>query len=346
MSETPEGVVQLTEAEVRAAGIMTAVVGAHQVRQEVSVPGSVQSPDTAHAMVGSFVEGRVIEVLVLAGDVVRRGQPLVEIHSHELSDAQAALRGAEAELIFHRNALERSETLLAAGAVALEEVERRRADLEIVEAEVSRAEDIVDHLNPSLDGDVTVIAPRDGTVFKVQARPGQAVVPGVPLLEMGSTDVLWITAFMPEHTASTLTKGDTVTVRFTAPPGEATAHLVRSGNYVDPTNRSVEMRFELDSIPAGVRPGSFATVDVPSSDQFEGTELPADAAVRMGDRDAVFVVEGTRKFRAVWVSVTPIREGQVAVAGLPPGAEIVTAGAYFLKATLELETEESAEDGS
>ena len=253
-SDTPPEVVQLTDAEVRAADITTDVVEARSVRQEVSVPGSVQSPDTAHAMVGSFVEGRVLSVMVLAGDEVRRGQPLVEIHSHELSDAQAALRGAEAELTFHRNALERSEALLAAGAVALEEVERRRADLEITEAEVSRTADIVEHLNPSPDGDVTIIAPRDGTVFSVQARPGQAVVPGVPLVEMGSTDVLWVTAFVPEHTASTLTSGDRVIVRFTAPPGEATAHLVRAGNYIDAANRSVEMRFELDAIPAGVRP--------------------------------------------------------------------------------------------
>ena len=60
----------------------------------------------------------------------------------------------------------------------------------------------------------------------------------------------------------------------------------------------------------------------------------------------MFVVEGPRKFRAVWVTVTPIRDGQVAVDGLPEGAEIVTAGAYFLKAALELANEENAEEGS
>jgi multidrug efflux pump subunit AcrA (membrane-fusion protein) len=123
------------------------------------------------------------------------------------------------------------------------------------------------------------------------------------------------------------------------------AHLVRAGTFVDPSNRSVEMRFEMDSIPPGVRPGSFAVVSVSTDNAFEGVELPDDAAVRIGDRDVVFVSEGAGTFRAVPVEVTPMRAGRVGVDGVPEGAEIVVEGAYFLKAALELagELEEGGE---
>ena len=163
--------------------------------------------------------------------------------------------------------------------MALEEVERRAAELESARAEVRRAEEMLEHLVPSANGNVTAAAPRAGTVFEVQARMGQAVLPGTPLVTMGRTDVLWVTAFVPEQTASSLDAGDTVHVRFGAPDVEVRAHLVRAGNFVDPSNRSVEMRFELERVPPGVRAGAFAVVRVATADSFEGVELDERAAV-------------------------------------------------------------------
>lgn len=329
-------VVALTPAQVQSAGLVTAPADVRPIRQTERVPGSVQSPDTARSSVGSIVEGRVASVLVVAGDRVRAGQALVTIHAHELSDAQSALAGAEAELVFRSNALERSEALYDAGAVSLEEVERRRAAFEVARAEVVRATEMVEHLHPSPAGDVTLVAPTAGTVFSVAARPGQAVLPGMPLVEMGATDDLWVTAFVPEHTAATLVVGDTVDVRFNAVPTAVRARLVRSGNYVDPANRSVEMRFALERVPDGIRPGSFAVVDVATSDVVSGMDLPEGAAVRIGDADYVFVVEGEGRYRSVAVTVVPVGDGRVLVQGPLADREIVVEGAYFLKASLEL----------
>ena len=341
-------VVVLTEAQERSAGIRTEVMQSGLVRREVEVPGSVQPPDTAQAVIGSIVEGRVMAVRVLPGDVVRAGQPLVEIHTHELSDAERDATAARAQLVYHQNAYGRSEELLAAGAVSLEEVERRRSELEAAQAEVHRADEIVHHLAPSASGNSTALATRDGTIFTVHARMGQAVLPGSPLVDMGRTDLLWVTAYVPEYTASTLVQGDRVAVRFSSPEVTVSAHLVRAGNFVDPANRSVEMRFELDEIPPGVRPGSFAVVLVTTSEAFDGLELPEDAAVRLMGRDVVFGREGDGRYRALPVDVMPMSGGRVGVSGVPAGTELVVEGAYFLKAALELagEAAEGGEDGA
>ena len=341
----PDGLVRLSEAQMRVAALESSPIEMAEMSQPVPVPGTVQPPDTAQAVVGSIVDGRVVSVHVLPGDRVRRGAPLVEIHSEELSTAVRDLTAAEAELGFHEQALQRSERLLDAGAVALEEVERRRADFQAATAELERAQEIVDHLHPTSRGNTSAVAPKAGTVFKVLARTGQAVLKGTPLVEMGSTDVLWVTAFVPEHTASTLSVGDHVEVRFGSPPDAvASAHLVQSGDYVDPANRSVEMRFELDSIPRGVRAGSYAVVDVEEATVIEGARLPQDVAVRMGDEDVVFLVEEPGLFRPWPVSVTPVREGWIAVQGIPPGAMVVTQGAYFLKSAMEVGAEEPGQD--
>lgn len=340
--DTPTGMVRLSESQIGAANITTVSAVEVTIQDEVSVPGSVQSPDHAHAVVGAIVEGQVMRVTVLPGDEVRRGQPLVEIHAHEMAEVQRDLASARAEVEFRANALDRSEKLLAAGAVSAEEVERRRADLSAAEAELALAEGLVAHLHPSPSGDARAVSPLQGTVFNVHVRAGQAVVAGDPLVEVGSTDVLWVTAFVPENRASTLAVGDAVNVTFDAPPATSTGRLVRAGTHVDPANRSVEMRFELDSIPAGIRPGSFATVGISLSSPEPGVRLDEEAVVRLGDDDVVFVVETHGLYRPVVVSIASHGDGEVAVRGIPDGSEVVVEGAYFLKAAFDAE---SAEDG-
>jgi RND family efflux transporter MFP subunit len=339
-----DGVIRLTDAQVAVAALRWESVSPEPLRQTVRVPGSVNPADTAQATVGSIVEGRVVRVRVLPGDRVRAGQALVEIHSHELSDAQAALTQAEAQLEYHREAAQRAERLHEAGAISLEELQRRRADLRGAVAEEARAIEMVEHLYPTPDGNTSAIAPQNGTVFAVTARPGQVVVPGTPLVHLGSTEVLWVTAFVPESTSANLQAGDVVDVSFQIPAGgTARARLVRVGRYVDPDNRSVEMRFELLDPPADVRPGAFATVEVTTTSSFTGVELPEAAAVRMGADDVVFVALGEGRFEPRVVTVRPLRAGFVAVQGLEEGLQVVMEGAYFLKSAAEAGGEEGEE---
>jgi cobalt-zinc-cadmium efflux system membrane fusion protein len=335
--EAPGDVVVLSPEQVAASEITTTTVSLGPVRASTRVPGTVGSPDTARASIGSIVEGRVVQVHVLPGDRVVAGQPVVEIHSHEVSDAQRDLTAAEARMTYQDNALARGRRLYDAGAISMEEWERRQADHEEARAEVLRAREMLEHLHATPTGESAAEAPRSGTVFQVHVSPGEAVLPGTPLVELGSTDVLWVTAFVPEMTAAMLAKGDRVEVRFRSRPGEvAWARLVRMSEWIDPSNRSVEARFELESIPNGIRPGSFATVEVSSESELPGVELPGEAVVRFGEGNAVFVVEAPGRYRRLDVEARPVREGRVAVTGVDEGTEVVVEGAYFLKAALEL----------
>jgi len=339
-SETParasEDAVVLTEAQIASAGLRWEQVAATEIRQTVRVPGTVDAPDTERASVGAILQGRVARVRVLPGDRVRAGQPLVEIHGHELFDAEAGRVAAEAGVEVAREAAARAERLHAGGAISLQELQMRRATLATAEAELLRATELVKHLNPTPEGNASAVAPSDGTIFSVEVSPGQVVLPGTPLVHMGTTERLWVTAFVPEGVSASLTPGDVVEVEFLAGSvGRTDARLVGLGGYVNPDTRSVEMRFELMSLPAGVRPGSFATVLVGTSDLFSGVELAEDAAVRIGGDDVVFVALEAGRFEPRRVTLLPLGGGRVAVAGLESGARVVVEGAYFLKSAME-----------
>jgi membrane fusion protein, heavy metal efflux system len=331
-----EGIIRLTPEQLRSAGIEVVSVALETVALPVRVPGTVTTPDTATASLGSIVEGQVGRVRVVVGDRVAAGAELMRIHSHELTDAVRDRSASTARLAYARSALERSRTLYEAGAVSREEVERRQAEFEAEQAEMRRSRDWVGHLSPSNDGDVVVRAPRPGVVLAVNVRSGTAVTPGTPLVEIGGTEVLWVTGFVPENTAVLLETGTAVQVGFPALPGlSASGRIVRMAGAVDTLRRAVEVRAELESIPVGVRPGMFATLLLPAGEPAPRVLLPAEAVQRLDGGEAVFIDEGDGRFRTRPVRAVAMGNGILAVEGLMQGMRVVTRGAYVLRSALE-----------
>jgi multidrug resistance efflux pump len=83
-------------------------------------------------------------VLAELGQSVRRGQPLAEIFSPELAEAETRLVSARAELDAHERELQRTEKLVEIGSASRQELERLHAEhtakLTAVESAKSRLE--------------------------------------------------------------------------------------------------------------------------------------------------------------------------------------------------------------
>lgn len=330
------GVVILTEAQRTRAGISVRAVSPTEIAVPVSVPAEVNPPDTSRALVGSIVEGRVERLRVLPGDPVEVGDVMVLIHSHEMLDARRDLDAARAEMDYAERALARSLELLAAGAVSREEVERRTADRDAAAAELRRGEEMMRHLDPSSEGDVTVRAPRTGVVLQVFVEPSSTVLPGDALVEVGALTPLWATAHLPEDLAARLRPGGQARVTLQAYPGDTLqARLVRVGGRVDPATRTVEVRVEVLDAPAGARPGMFARVELLEADTRIGVELPGEAVQQVDGEPSVFVEEEPGRYRAVPVQLQPLAGGALLVTGLGEAVRVVVGGAPFLKATAD-----------
>ncbi len=333
--KVPSGTILLTPAQVQSAGIQVDTVRFEMVSLPLTVPATLETPEPLSARVGSIVEGRVDDVLVLPGDKVARGAPLMHIHSHELATAVRDFASAEAQLSVAQAAYDRSQRLLADEAVPREEVERRLGALDQARAEYARSREVVDHMSPSPQGDVTVRATRAGTVFAVHVRAGTVVTPGTPLVDLGDESQLWATGFVPEHAAVLVRPGTLVAITVDAIPDTIPGRLVRMGGVVDSLRRAVEVRVSLDRVPPGVRPGMFASVVLPAGGRAPRVILPDAAVQRMADGDVVFLQETPGRFRAHPVRAMPLDGGRLAVEGLTPGVLVVTRGAYYLRAALQ-----------
>ncbi|MBN9481491.1 MAG: hypothetical protein J0I52_14730, partial [Bordetella sp.] len=131
--ETPEGVIELSAEQIRAAGVSVVAVS-RGGGGETRLSGRVEAMTDARAAVGAMVGGTVERVLAAPGQRVRAGQPLVSLVSGEGAVLRADIDAASAAATAARQAYQRNRNLADQGVVARQEVEASQAQAASAEA--------------------------------------------------------------------------------------------------------------------------------------------------------------------------------------------------------------------
>src|SRR3954464_11734189 len=122
-----EASITLTPDAMKRAGIVVAPVTSGSGTALLRLPGVVEPNAYKQVIVTPIVGGRVTRVLVELGQSVRRGQPLAEIFSPDLAEAETRFVSARAELEAHERELQRTQKLADIGAASRQELEMLHA---------------------------------------------------------------------------------------------------------------------------------------------------------------------------------------------------------------------------
>lgn len=253
------------------------------------------------------------------GDRFKRGQTLATFDAPEtraqLDGARAGLAAATVARDMARKQEARMDSLYANRVAALRELEGAQAERRGAEAAWAQAKAQVD----GLQSGATLEAPFDGVVVRRHADVGVTVGPGMPLMDIRSSDVGEITASVPE---SELARLQSAGAEYQIGDGDwAAATLVRVDGMTDFNSRSRIARFRPAS-GAALEAGAFARVRLSGASGASGTatsialRVPSGALVTRGGLTGVFVVEGDVA-RLRWLRVGRSNGGTVEVlAGL------------------------------
>ena len=165
----------------------------------LALPGRIAFRAQAQSAVGATVAGRVVQVLVRAGEAVKAGAPLLTIESADASSARAAFDQADTRLAAAESSYRRNLERVQKG-VGLES-ERQEAEARLKEArtEHERARQGVALIGAGLGSRVTVRAPSNGVVMTLRVAVGATVAPGgEALIEVGDPSRLQAVADVPE----------------------------------------------------------------------------------------------------------------------------------------------------
>ncbi len=312
--------------------------GASQAVDVISLPGRVTFRPQAQSAVGATTVGRVVALLVRAGEVVKAGTPLLTIDSTDAAAARATLDQSATRMAANESVYKRTVEMVEKG-VGLE-VERQEAEAKLKEAraEHERAQHTVAMMGAGQGNRVTVRAPSNGVVMAIHVAVGATVAPGgEPLVELGDPSRLQIVAQVTESDLRRIGLGQQAEVELPALATRFPAKVESFSPRVDPESRRTQVYLELAKPGKDMRAGMLAQISL-----RVGTEsdimLPVSAVlIKDGKRRVVYVerLDGTYEVRDVQIGRNV--EGRVVILkGLAAGEKVVVRGALLLDSQAEL----------
>jgi RND family efflux transporter MFP subunit len=277
------------------------------------------------------VGGKVVARLVDAGQVVRRGQPLMRIDATDYALAAQASAGSVAAIRARAAQTSADEAryrdLVSAGAVSASAYDQAKAAALAARAELYAAESQarVSRNNATY---TVLVADADGTVAETLAEPGQVVGAGQIVIRLARSGPREAVIALPETVRPPL--GTVAQARtYSGLIGEA--RMRQLSDAADPTTRTFDARFTLAGAPATAPLGSTVTIRLNVPGQAAAMTIPLGAIYDRGQGAGVWIVGGQSR-----VSWRPVRlatvgeETAVVAAGLQPGERFVALGAQML----------------
>ncbi len=313
------------------------------VSATLSVSGRVEADETHMIRVSAPVTGRIVELNVVEGQHVEKGQLVATIHSTELTSAQTALLKALTEKQQADRAVTRAKQLLDAGVIGSAELQRRETEVLQITTELSSLrrqlsvlgmpDESIHKLETTrtIDSQTHVVAAASGLVLDRHVTPGQVVQAAEPLCVIADLSSVWLVADVPEEHARALRIGKRVQAEIPAlPDDKLNGTISYIGATVHPETRTITARMDLKNPQRRYKPQMLATMLLMDAAE-QRMVVPEAAVVRDGNSESIFVQLAPNKYRLQPVTLgEEIEGGRVVLSGLDAGVKIVTEGAFHL----------------
>ncbi|MGH8477873.1 MAG: efflux RND transporter periplasmic adaptor subunit [Methylococcales bacterium] len=303
------------------------------LRAYVSAYGTVEAEPArdgkapASALVAAHTGGLIIEARCEEGRKVQRGQVLFSLE-HRLADVQ--IDKALAALTLAEKNLQRKLPLSATGNVSKKLLDEARQQLDTARQDLALAQ--------TQRALLQVEAPLNGTVVKINVRPGEAVGGNAVLAEVVDLDRLVANAAVPGAEVQRVRLDQSAVLSVAADNEDTDSSTLSTvkgtvsfiGLQVDAATAAVPVRIALAK-DSGLRPGQFVQARIAVEERTERLAVPVESVVTLDGQSAIFITEGDQAIR------TPVQLGlrdgdfvEVEGAGLQAGMNIVTAGVWGL----------------
>ena len=306
-------------------------------RQSVStldVTGSV-APDVSRELpVLSIANGRVVALHAGLGDIVHKGQLIMEVQSPDVTNAFDAYLKAVSDEHLTQVVLTRDKLLFDKGAISEGQLQTAQNGEEDAKADLVAAEQQlhilgVDKNHPGEN--VKVYAPASGVIIAQNTTAAGAA--GITFagangsFTIADLSHVWVVCDVYENDLSQVRLGEQVQIRLNAFPDKVrTGTISDIGAVLDPTIRTAKVRIQVPNPDSLLRIGMFATATFVGARPETTAAVPAGAVLHLHDSESVFVPADTAgNFRSVQIKTGKVLDGNYVqiLSGLNAGQQIV-----------------------
>jgi RND family efflux transporter MFP subunit len=293
------------------------------------IPGSIVS--RADARIASVVAGRVVWIADV-GTRVRQGEPIARLDDTmprlRLDDLRAQVARARAQHEVNSSQLERFNRLAATQALSASQLDDARAQREMSNDDLARAEAQLRQAQYEIDQSV-IRAPFAGVVTERFIQMGEYLQTGAATARLVNTADTEARATAALELAANVHAGQSVTIRDHGVEKSGTVRTVVPVG--DDRSRQFEVRITLKSAEWLV--GTPVEVNLPMSSERTAVTVPRDALVIRENHS--YVLRVTRANTVEQLDVTPgegIADAVEVRGALSPGDRLVVRGGERLAA--------------
>jgi len=288
--------------------VQMAKVERQDLQAKVSANGKVQA--TKKVDISATVPGQVVQLAVKEGDIVKKGQFLLQIDSanyranargsqSSMQALQNELDAARANLAQAKADMSRAERNHAAGILADADLQRARTAVTSGEASILATQNRIEQARATVDGvtdtlsKTTIRSPMDGVVTARRIEEGEVAIigiqnqPGTVLLTISDMSVVEAEMEIDETSIPAVALGQEARVHIDAYPNQTFDGVVTEvGNSpisASPGNPTEAIKFkvkvQLRNPPAGIKPGLSVQADILTGFRSKVLTVPLQAMV-------------------------------------------------------------------
>lgn len=306
------GVVRISPEVINNLGVRTALARKEALTTEIKTVGYVKYDEDQLKHIHPRVEGWVEKLYIkAAGDPVTKNQPLYDLYSPQLVNAQE-----EYLLALSQN----NKSLISASENRLNALQLSKSFIKDLQR------------SRKVKQTVTFYSPQDGVVDNLNIREGFFVQPGTTLMSIGNLDQVWVEVEIFERQASLVRAGLAVTMKIDYLQGRVWEGSV---DYLyptlDPNNRTARARLRFDNADKLLKPNMFTEVVIHRQSDELVVLVPRESVIRTGQKNLVVLALGDGRFKSVAVKIGDTDDENIAIKeGVLEGDRVVVSAQFLL----------------
>jgi membrane fusion protein, heavy metal efflux system len=323
--------------------VQVVTVHPRTLTRTLRLTGAVAYNAFATTPVITQVGGPVSRILVVPGQHVKAGQPMLEVSSPDYSQLlDSYLKAADSFRLANKNYI-RAQDLYQHHANAERDLEQAESDRNQAQADLNAADQGMKILGIKNPGDlaqspssaqIPVLAPIGGEVVERLVSPGQVVQAGqTQAFTISDLGTVWVLANVYQADLASVRSGDDVVVQTSAYPDSFHGRISYVSPALDPNTRTLQARIVVDNPGEKLKRDMYCTVIVTAGSISNAIAVPDSSVLRDDNNQPfVYVASDTNQFGRRDVEIGQTQNGQTQILkGISVGEKVVGDGSLFLQ---------------
>jgi len=304
--------VRLSPSVINNLGVRTAKVELGTFRSRIETVGYIDYDESKVTHVHLRAEGWVEKIFVNSiGERVKKGDPLFDVYSPELVNAQSDYLDA-----------------LKTGRRGIVQASKERL----------RALDIPEELIKQLGKTrkvsqfVRIRAPQDGIISDLNVFDGVYVTPKTTTVSLADLSSVWLLVDVFESQSSIVKEGLPAVVRLSYEPGRVwKGRIAYVYPQIEPATRTLKVRLVFDNPGEILKPDMYANISIFGEQKTDTLMIQREALIRTGKSDRVIIALGEGRFQPAKVVVGLESGDKIEILdGIEEGEDVVTSAQFLI----------------